>query len=120
MVCLPLTVRHHVTERKWAVEHGDRSQVLFMNKSQFSLECDIRRVFVWQERGTRSRYPDLHIIWKGNLMTQMYAYEILRHHIITYAVAFGDFFLLMQDNSRLKTVLLVENLNKAETIQHKE
>ncbi|GFV43530.1 hypothetical protein TNCV_1500621 [Trichonephila clavipes] len=49
-----LTATHRVTKRKWATGYRDRiqserSQVLFKDKSRFSLECDTRRVLVLDE-----------------------------------------------------------------------
>ncbi|GFY02726.1 HTH_Tnp_Tc3_2 domain-containing protein [Trichonephila clavipes] len=57
MVCIPLTPRRGVAQRRWAAEHRDWeqhhwSQVLFTDLSRFSLECDTRRVLVWRDRGT--------------------------------------------------------------------
>ncbi|GFV35186.1 transposable element Tcb2 transposase [Trichonephila clavipes] len=51
MVCIPLTPRHRAARRRWTAEHRDWeqhdwSQVLFTDESQFSLECDTRRVLV--------------------------------------------------------------------------
>ncbi|GFT95100.1 transposable element Tcb2 transposase [Trichonephila clavipes] len=59
MVCIPLTPRHRGARRRWAAEHRDWeqhdwSQVLFTDESQFSLECDTRRVLLWRDRGTRN------------------------------------------------------------------
>lgn len=150
MVCIPLTSRHRADRRRWAAEHrdwmqSDWSQVLFTDESRFSLECDTRRVLVWRERGTRnnpifvrerSHYrrgglmvwagisiggrTDLHIIRNGNLTAQRYADEILRPHVVPYAAAIGDSFLLMHDNARPHTARLVENFLEAETIQRME
>ncbi|GFU92309.1 hypothetical protein TNCV_1338901 [Trichonephila clavipes] len=52
MVCIPLTVRHHATQRKWAADHRNWmqskwNQVMFTYKSRLSLECDTRYVLVW-------------------------------------------------------------------------
>ncbi|GFT71477.1 HTH_Tnp_Tc3_2 domain-containing protein [Trichonephila clavipes] len=59
MVCIPLTPRHRAARRRWAAEHRDWeqhdwSQMLFIDESRFSLECDTRRVLVWRDRGTRN------------------------------------------------------------------
>ncbi|GFY14809.1 uncharacterized protein TNCV_648521 [Trichonephila clavipes] len=56
---IPLIKRHHAVGRKWAAEHRNRmqrdwSQVMFMDESQFSLQYDTCRVFVWGERETRN------------------------------------------------------------------
>ncbi|GFX41729.1 hypothetical protein TNCV_388421 [Trichonephila clavipes] len=42
----------------------------------------------------------LHITWNDNLMAQRYTNQILRPHVVTYAAAIGDSFLLMQHNAR--------------------
>ncbi|GFU91392.1 transposable element Tcb2 transposase [Trichonephila clavipes] len=136
--------------RRWTAEHRDWeqhdwSQVLFTDESQFSLECDIRRVLVWRDRGTRnnpafvrerSQYrragwmvwggisiggrTDLHIIRNGTLTGRRYADEILRPHVIPYAGAIGDSFVFQDDNARPHRARLVENMLEAETIQRME
>ncbi|GFW76210.1 transposable element Tcb2 transposase [Trichonephila clavipes] len=150
MVCIPLTPRHCAARKSWDAEHRDWekhdwSQVLFTDESRFSLECDIRRVFVWRDRGTqsnpafvreRSQYrrsgwmvwggisiggrTDLHIIRNGTLMGRRYADEILRPHIIPYAGAIGDSFVFQEDNARPHRACLLENMLEAETIQRME
>ncbi|GFX33993.1 uncharacterized protein TNCV_911951 [Trichonephila clavipes] len=104
-------------QEEWAAEHqdgmqSDWSQVLFMEKLRFSLECDTRHVLVWREKGSRNNlifflekshyrgdglmvwagisiggHTDFYVIQKGNLMTQRYADEILRPHVVPYAAA---------------------------------
>ena len=54
MVCILLTARHCAGQRKWAIEYqgsmqSDWTLVLLMEESQFSLECDIGYVLVWQK-----------------------------------------------------------------------
>ncbi|GFW26451.1 transposable element Tc1 transposase [Trichonephila clavipes] len=150
MVCIPLTPRPRAARRIWAAEHRDWeqhdwSQVLFTDESLFSLECDTRRVLVWRDRGTRnnpafvrerSQYrragrmvwggisiggrTDLHIIRNGTLTGRRYADEILRPHVIPYAVAIGDSFVFQDDNARPHRARLVENMLEAETIQRME
>ncbi|GFT20335.1 transposable element Tcb2 transposase [Trichonephila clavipes] len=150
MVCIPLTPRHHVAQRRWAAEHRDWeqhdwSQVLFTDESRFSLECDTRRVLVWRDRDTRnnpafvrerSQYrragwmvwsgisiggrTDLHIIQNGTLTGRRYADEILRPHVIPYAGAIGYSFVFQDDNGRPHRARLVENRLEAETIQRME
>lgn len=150
MVCIPLTSSHRAARRRWAAEHHDWEQrdwghVLFTDESRFSLESDTRRVLVWRERGTRnnptfirerSHYrragwmvwggisiggrTDLHIIRNGTLTARRYADEILRPHVIPYAAAIGDSFVLQDDNARPHRARLVENMLEAETIQRME
>ncbi|GFW34907.1 transposable element Tcb1 transposase [Trichonephila clavipes] len=150
MVCIPLTPRHRAARRRWAVEHRDWeqhdwSQVLFTDESQFSLECDTRRVLVWRDRDTRnnptfvrerSQYrragwmvwggisiggrTDLHIIRNGTLKGRRYADEILRPHVIPYVGAIGDSFVFQDDNARPHRARLVENMLEAGTIQRME
>ncbi|GFV75617.1 transposable element Tcb2 transposase [Trichonephila clavipes] len=104
-----------------------------------------RRVLVWRDRGTRNnpafihersqyrragcmvwgginivRRMDLHIIQNGTLICRRYADEILRPHVIAYAVAIGDSFVFQDDNARPHRARLVENMLEAETIQRME
>ncbi|GFU42776.1 transposable element Tc1 transposase [Trichonephila clavipes] len=116
MVCIPLTPRHHATQRRWAAEHRDWeqhdwSQVLFTDESGFSLECDTQRVLVWRDRGTRNNPV---------FVRERYADEILRPHVISYAGAIGDSFDFQDNNARLHRSRLVENMLEAETIQRME
>ncbi|GFT60394.1 transposable element Tcb2 transposase [Trichonephila clavipes] len=150
MVCIPLTPHPRAARRRWAAEHRDWeqhdwSQVLFIDESRFSLECDTRRVLVWRDRGIRnnpafvrerSQYrragwmvwggisiggrTDLHIIRNGTLTGRRYADEILRPHVIPYAGAIGDSFVFQDDNARPHRARLVENMLEAETIQRME
>ncbi|GFT49805.1 transposable element Tcb2 transposase [Trichonephila clavipes] len=138
MVCIPLTPRHRTAQRRWAAEHRDWSQVLFTDKSRYSLECDTRRVLVWRDRGTqnnpafvreRSQYrragwmvwggisiggrTDMHMIRNGTLTGRRYADEILRLHVIPYAGAIGDSFVFQNDNTRPNRARLVENMLEA-------
>ena len=53
----------------------------------------------------------------GTLTARRYVYEILRRHVLPYAAAIGDFFVLQHDNARPHTDRLVENMLEAETIQ---
>ncbi|GFW79047.1 transposable element Tcb2 transposase [Trichonephila clavipes] len=119
MVCIPLTPRHRAARRRWAAEHRDWeqhdwSQVMFTDKSLFSLECDTRRVLVWRDRWTYG--PTYHSEWHF----ERYADEILRPHVFPYAGAIGDSFVFQDDNSRPHRARLVENMLKAETIQRVE
>lgn len=57
-VCILLTSIHYVTQRRWAAElrkceKCNWNQVLFIDESRFSLQCDKRRVLVSRERGTQ-------------------------------------------------------------------
>ncbi|GFV20030.1 hypothetical protein TNCV_1154311 [Trichonephila clavipes] len=63
---------------------------------------------------------DLHIIRHSNLTVYMYAEDILIHHVVPYVVTVGAIFLLMQNNTKLCTVLLMENLIEAEEMQRME
>ncbi|GFW40207.1 transposable element Tcb2 transposase [Trichonephila clavipes] len=110
MVCILLTARHRTAGRKWTTEHrywkqSDWSQVLFTGESRFSLECNIRRVLVWRESGTRN----------NTIFVQ--EDEILRPHAIPCATAIGDFLLLMQDKAKPHSPCLVKNFLEAEAIQ---
>ncbi|GFT99493.1 hypothetical protein TNCV_3239401 [Trichonephila clavipes] len=60
---------------------------------------------------------DLYIIRSDNFTTQKYGDEILKPQIISNAAAFGDSFLSMQDNTRSRVALFVENFLEAESIQ---
>ncbi|GFU50751.1 transposable element Tcb2 transposase [Trichonephila clavipes] len=143
MVCIPLIPRHSTAQRRWAAEHRDWeqhdwTQVLFTDKSRYSLECDTRRVLVWRDRGTqnnpafvreRSQYrragwmvwggisiggrTDMHMIRNGTLTGRRYADEILRLHVIPYAGAIGDSFVFQNDNTRPNRARLVENMLEA-------
>ncbi|GFX69842.1 transposable element Tcb2 transposase [Trichonephila clavipes] len=63
---------------------------------------------------------DLHIIRNGTLTGRRYAGEILRPHVIPYAIAIGDSFVFQDDNARPHRARLVENMLEAETIQRME
>ncbi|GFX89854.1 transposable element Tcb2 transposase [Trichonephila clavipes] len=80
--------------RDW--EQHDWSQVLFTDKSRFSLECDYRRVLVWRDRGTRNN--------------PAFVRERSQYRRAGW----------MDDNARPHRARLVENMLEAETIQRME
>ncbi|GFY07115.1 uncharacterized protein TNCV_4903571 [Trichonephila clavipes] len=101
MVSIPLTPRHHAARRRWAAEHRDWeqhdwSQVLFTDQSQFSQECDTRRVLVWRDRGTRNN--------------PAFVRERSQYRKAGW----------MDANARPHRARLVENMLEAETIQRME
>ncbi|GFX12570.1 transposable element Tcb2 transposase [Trichonephila clavipes] len=148
---IQLTARRNRTEnatqlqRQLRLATGRRVSSQTVHESRFSLECDIRHVLVWRDRGIRnnsafvrerSQYRsagsmvwggisiggrmDLHIIRNGTLMGRRYADEILRPHVIPYFGAIGDSFVFQDDNARPHRVRLVVNMLEAETIQRME
>ncbi|GFU16348.1 transposable element Tcb2 transposase [Trichonephila clavipes] len=59
MVCVKLTSRHCRDRREWATEHvnwrrNEGSNVLFSDESRFFVHPDIRRIFIWRDRGSRN------------------------------------------------------------------
>ncbi|GFT74075.1 transposable element Tcb2 transposase [Trichonephila clavipes] len=127
---IQLTARRNRTEnaaqlqRQLLLATGRRVSSQTVHESRFSLECDIRRVLVWRDRGTRNNphsfvkchnteelvgwyggrisiggRTDLHIIRNGTLTDRRYADEILRPHVIPYAGAIGDSFVFQDDNA---------------------
>ncbi|GFW04632.1 transposable element Tcb1 transposase [Trichonephila clavipes] len=98
MVCVRLTSRHRHDRKEWATEHvnwrrNEWSNVLFSDKSRFSVQPDNRRIFIWRDRGSRNNPAD----------------EILRPIVVPYAAAIGDDFILMDDNCRPHRANLVED-----------
>ncbi|GFT10026.1 hypothetical protein TNCV_1114791 [Trichonephila clavipes] len=96
---------------------SDWNQVLFTDESRHCLECDTRRLFVWQERSPlnnpifvqgRSRYRrgvlmvrvgisiigffDLHIIRNDNLLAQKLTDKTKRLNVVPEAAIIGDSF----------------------------
>ncbi|GFX76507.1 transposable element Tcb2 transposase [Trichonephila clavipes] len=138
MVCVRLTSSHRRDRREWATEHvnwrrNEWSNVLFSDESRFSVHSDNRRIFIWRDRGSRNNpafvhgsigfggggvlvyggisidgRTDIYIIRDGPLTARRYRDEILRP-IVTYAVAIGDDFILMDDNCRPHRANLVED-----------
>ncbi|GFX94108.1 transposable element Tcb1 transposase [Trichonephila clavipes] len=120
MVCIPLTPRHRVARRRWAAEHRDWeqhdwSQVLFTDESQFSLECDTRRVLVWRDRGTRNNPA-----FVRERSQYRRAGWMVFGGISIGGRAIGDSFVFQDDNARPHRARLVENMLEAETIQRME
>ncbi|GFS47388.1 transposable element Tcb2 transposase [Trichonephila clavipes] len=108
MVCVRLRSRHRRDRRGWATEHvnwrrNEWSNVLFSEESRFSVHPDIRRIFIWRDRG------NLYIIRDGPLTARRYRDEILRPIVDPYAAAIGDDFILMDDNCRPHRTNLVED-----------
>ncbi|GFV63439.1 transposable element Tcb2 transposase [Trichonephila clavipes] len=136
MVCVRLTSRHLCDRREWATEHVnwrriEWSNVLFSDKSRFSVHPDNRRIFIWRDRGSRNNpafvhesvrfggggvlvyggisidgLTGLYIIRGGPLTTRQYRDEILRPIVVPYAAAIGDDFILIDDNLRHPHIVL--------------
>ncbi|GFT38578.1 transposable element Tcb2 transposase [Trichonephila clavipes] len=150
MVCVRLTSRHHRDRREWAAEHVNRrrnewSNVLFSDESHLSVHPDNRRIFIWRERGSRNNtafvhesvrfggggvlvyggisfdgHTELYIIRDGLLTARRYREEILRPIVVRYAVAMGNYFILMDDNCRPHRANLVEDFLFEEGIERME
>ncbi|GFV04038.1 transposable element Tcb2 transposase [Trichonephila clavipes] len=109
MVCVRLTSRHRRDRREGATEHvnwkrNEWSNLLFSDKSRFSVHPDNRRIFIWRDMAVGiilrscTKVSDLAV---GD--------EILRPIVVPYATAIGDDFILMDDNGRLHRANLVED-----------
>ncbi|GFV72044.1 transposable element Tcb1 transposase [Trichonephila clavipes] len=139
MVCVRLISRHRRNRREWATEHmnwrrNECSNVLFSDKSRFSVHPDNRRIFIWRDRGRRNNPAFVHesvrfggggvlvyggisidgrtylyIIRGGPLTARRYRDEILIPIVVPYAAAIGDDFILMDDNCRPHRANLVED-----------
>ncbi|GFW81538.1 transposable element Tcb1 transposase [Trichonephila clavipes] len=139
MVCVRLTSRHRHDRWEWATEHvnwrsNEWNNVLFSDKSRFSVHPDNRHIFIWRDHGSRNnpvfihesvrfgsggvlvygyisidRRTDLYIIRDGPLTARQYRDEILGPIVVPYAAAIGDDFILMDDNCRPHRANLVED-----------
>ncbi|GFS69539.1 transposable element Tcb1 transposase [Trichonephila clavipes] len=139
MVCVRLTSRHRHDRREWATEHvnwrrNEWSNVLFSDKSRFSVYPDNTRIFICRDHGSKNNptfvhesvrfggggvlvygvisidgRTDLYIIRDGPLTARRYRDEILRLIVVPYAAAIGDDFILMDDNCRPHRSNLVED-----------
>lgn len=58
-------------------------------------------------------HTDLYVVLNGALTTQRYRDEILRPFVVPYAGAIGDWFLLVDDNSRFYWAILLDNMLEA-------
>ncbi|GFT79219.1 transposable element Tcb2 transposase [Trichonephila clavipes] len=68
MVCVRLTSRHRRDRREWATVHvnwrrNEWSNVLFSDKSRFSVLPDNRLIFIWRDRGSRNNPAFVHESW---------------------------------------------------------
>lgn len=71
------------------------------------------------EQKSAGRYTtDLHIIRNGIYTAQRYADGILRSHVIPYAAANGNSFLLIQYNARPHRAQLLDNMLEMKTLHH--
>ncbi|GFV28403.1 transposable element Tcb2 transposase [Trichonephila clavipes] len=109
IVCVRLTSRHRRDRREWATEHvnwrrNEWSNVLFSDDVRFSGGG----VLVYGGISIDGR-TDLYIIRDGPLTARRYRDEILRPIVVPYTEAFGDDFILMDDNCRPHRANLVED-----------
>ncbi|UYV79238.1 hypothetical protein LAZ67_17001702 [Cordylochernes scorpioides] len=150
MVCIPLTSAHRRARLNWCLEHhawthDQWANVLFSDKSRFSLNTDSRHVFIWREPGTRyhpsnirekdsfrggsllvwagisssSRTP-LHIFSGGTLTAQRYRDEILEPYLRLYRDQIGHNLIFMDDNARPHRARLVDEYLQSENIRRME
>ncbi|KFM63155.1 Transposable element Tc1 transposase, partial [Stegodyphus mimosarum] len=137
VACVSLTQSHPCCPRK--VDHlrwgrDEWSNVLFTDEPLFSAQLDNRRILIWKEPGTRNTptfvhesvqfgvggvlvwagipingRADLHIIRNGTSTSQRYRDDIFRPIMVLYDIAFGNEFILMDDNDRPHRAQLVVN-----------
>ncbi|GBM53287.1 hypothetical protein AVEN_52312-1 [Araneus ventricosus] len=114
---------------------------LFTHESQFILNTDFRRTFIWREPGTRylpsnvreidhygggglmvwagimldGRAP-LHVFERGTVTGVRYRDEILEPYVRLFRGAVGPEFILMDDNTRPHRALLVDEFIESEDI----
>ncbi|GBM06186.1 hypothetical protein AVEN_167074-1 [Araneus ventricosus] len=92
-VSVPLTSTNRRVHLAWCREHRDWSMgqwatVLFTDESQFSLNADSRRTFIWREPGTRYLRSNVHeidhygvgglMVWAGIILdgrTPLHVFE---------------------------------------------
>ncbi|GBN89464.1 hypothetical protein AVEN_258462-1 [Araneus ventricosus] len=118
------------------------STVLFTDESQFSLNTDSCRMFIWREPGTHylpsnvreidhygegglmvwagimldGRTP-LHVFERGTVIGARYRDEILEPYVRLFKGAVGPEFILMDDNARPHRALLVDEFLESENIR---
>ncbi|UYV60616.1 hypothetical protein LAZ67_1001671, partial [Cordylochernes scorpioides] len=147
MVCIPLTSAHRRARLNWCLEHhawthDQWANVLFSDKSRFSLNTDFRRVFIWREPGTRyhhsnireidsfrggsllvwagissSRRTPLHIFSGATLTAQRYGDRILEPYLRPYRDQIGHNLISMDDNARPHRAKLVNEYLQNENIR---
>ncbi|GFV02471.1 transposable element Tcb2 transposase [Trichonephila clavipes] len=121
--------REHVswTQQQWA-------SVLFTDESRFTMESDSGRLLIWREQRTRyhqsntverhsyrgggilvwagislgGHITDLHVFHGGTVTGLRYRDEILDPYVRPYDAAFGNDFILMDDNARPHRAGIVE------------
>ncbi|GBN07856.1 Transposable element Tc1 transposase [Araneus ventricosus] len=145
-VCVPFTSTKRRVRLAWCREHRDWSMdqwttVLFTYESQFSLNTDSRRTFIWREPGTRylpsnvrkidhyvggglmvwesimldGRTP-LHVFERGTVTCVSYRDDILEPYVRLFRGAIGHEFILMDDNARPHRALRVDEFLESEDI----
>ncbi|GFV59501.1 transposable element Tcb1 transposase [Trichonephila clavipes] len=137
---VPLTPAHRRRRSLWCREHwnfrdNEWGQVLFTDKSRFSLSSDSHRILIWRDRGSRNhpsniierdRYggrgvlvwggimlgslTDLHIFDAGSVNGTRYCNEILLPYVRLFRGAMGLQFLFMDDNAPCHRTVAAEQL----------
>ncbi|GBL86293.1 Transposable element Tcb2 transposase [Araneus ventricosus] len=146
-VCVPLTSSNRRVRLAWCREHIDWSMdqwetVLSTDESRFSLNTDSQRTFIWREPGTRylpsnareidhygggglmvwagimldGRTP-LHVFERCTVTGVRYRDEILEPYVRLFRCAVGPEFILMADNARPHTALLVDEFLESRHIR---
>ena len=144
-----LTPRHKVARLQWTREHvrtthAGWSNVLFTDECRFSLHRSDGRVRAWRRRGERhtaccvqptvaygggsimvwagisaNGKTDL-VIMEGTMTSRRYITDVLEPHVIPYAGAIGDNFMLMHDNARPHVSAVVRDYLDSESVEVKE
>lgn len=150
VLCVPLTRCHKRQRLQWARDHVNWTQeqwqsVLFTDESRFSLDSDSRRRLIWREPGTRyhpsniierDRYggagvlvwggisldgrTDLYVLPRGTMTGQRYRDDVLDRHVVPFARARGQGFILQDDNARPHRAQLVDQYLEQHHIQRME
>ncbi|GFX19306.1 transposable element Tcb2 transposase [Trichonephila clavipes] len=142
-VCIPLTSAHkraRLKHQHWSV--GEWANVMFSDKSRFSLSSDSRGVTIWRERETRfepkniterDNFPsrgvivragfmmdgrtDLHFFDTGSVTAQRYRDEVLEPYVPLFRGAVGPDFIFMDDNAPCHRAVLIDDFLETENIQ---
>ncbi|GFS70059.1 transposable element Tcb2 transposase [Trichonephila clavipes] len=145
-VCIPLTSAHKRARLNWSLKHQHWSvrewaNVMFSDKSRFSMSSDSWRVTIWRERGIRfeprniterHHFPSRGVmVWKGIMMdgrsylhfydtgsvtAQRYRDEVLEPYVHLFRGAVDPDFIFMDDNAPCHRAVLIDDFLETENI----
>ncbi|GFW92681.1 transposable element Tcb2 transposase [Trichonephila clavipes] len=112
-ICILLTSAQKRARLNWSLKHqhwsvGEWANVMFSDKSRFSLSSDSRRVSNGIDRHHDGRRTDLHFIHTASVTAQRHRGEVFEPYVRLFRGAVGPCFTFMDNDAPCHQTVLIE------------